>query len=206
RRQAARALEEPEGNHQGTVEEVADPDRPNPARDPAGGGAPLARRAGVRRTRAVVLEDVGVGVRSAVDVRDREFGQRAAADRGADAEEPAARGADGVVGRESDQDQEREADEADVAGAGPRCGAPAPLPGGRHQRRARRGGGRAGSRAPSRRRWRGRGSAAENWNPPSAQTSAAGRTMRTPASATARSRTVTIPKSRSIRMSETIST
>src|SRR3954447_7581004 len=124
------------------------------------------------------------------------------ADRGAHPEQPSAGVTDRVVGGDPDQDEERDADEGHVAPTRTRRRPRASLPVAGHQRRAKRAARRLGPETGRPRR----GSASSTLNPPSAQTSAAGRTARTPASATARSSTVTSPKSLNMRMSETINT
>src|SRR3954453_16819854 len=161
---------EPEREDERLVEHVADPDRPRDLH-PAGRGSRVSRGTGDPGGVAVVLRDVGVAARSGPRVRYRELRQW---------EIPlVVRPEDALVLRRDQvdrghRDQAHEDHPHDQrVDAGPVHGAdsPAATVGVRA---------RHGSRKPS-----------------SAQTTAAGRTNITPASATNRSTTVTSPKSRS---------
>ena len=147
---AATSFGEPERDHRGPAEEIADADRAG-SPDPAGGRAAGVGGAGELRGRAVVLGDVRVAFQLAGRQRDGELGERPMGGLAVEAERAAP--ASGPV-EDGDHDDRRE-DQADEDGVA----------------------------IPHR---------------SSFQASAAGRATITPISATARSITVTMPKSRSI--------
>src|SRR5918995_37093 len=187
---------EPERDDERLVEEVAHAQDLGQL-DLACRRSPLILGAGNLRALAVVLVHVRVPLHASEGVRHRELGQRRPAV-STRAEQPPLGRADGVQERKRDQRDESRPDDKRIDSARPRASGGIGL---RAHRSAPR---PAGDGAPRRRRahaaMRGNG-----WKPPSAHTSVAGRTIITPSSATPRSTTVTIPKSRSILISVAIS-
>ena len=195
-RQAVGAPGEPERDHQRPVEQVADadhlraarPGRPGCARSSAGTGSTPVSQSSWKTfaSPSCRAEQLGDGELAAAARRS----SVALAPR-----MPSSRVLQRVRGRDHDHDQERDPDPERVAARRlarrPRPVLIAP----RSSRVGRRPHARRGAAAASR----------DGANPVSAQTSAAGRTTSTPSSATPRSITVTMPKSRSIRMSVAIS-
>jgi hypothetical protein len=119
-REAVGPAGEPERDHEGPVEEVADADRAL-AWNLTRGGSPRVRGARVLGGGAIVLRDVRVLVEWAgrKRVRHRELGQRHAAIIAADPQRPPALRSDRVERGDDDQDEEGDPDERRIAPAGP---------------------------------------------------------------------------------------